>query len=253
MLGIAADLSHPAFHVRIEPLGVGEIGPGGEHDLGRLGRKLAAGVGGTGLDDDGPALHGAGDIERAAHREVFPLVVQHMQLVRVEIDAAVDVAHEGIVGKAVPKARHHVVEFACAGVAFAVVHVLLQPEVQRRIGIGGGDDVPARAPAADVVEGGEPAGDVVGLVERGGAGSHQPYVLGDSGQGRQQRERLERCHRMAALQGLERHVEHRQMIGHEEGVEPPALQRLCETLQMREIEVGIRRRLPDSARRPYGC
>ena len=61
-----------------------------------------------------------------------------------------------------------------------------------------------------------------------------------AGQGRQQRERLERCHRMAALQRLDRHVEHRQMVGHEEGVEPPALQRPGEALQMREIEVGVR-------------
>ena len=102
MLGIAADLFHASLHVRIEPLGIGDMRPGREHDLGRLGRKLAAGIGGAGLDDDGPALDRPGDIERAAHREVFPLVVQHVQLVGVEIDAAVDVAHEGIVGKTVP-------------------------------------------------------------------------------------------------------------------------------------------------------
>ena len=45
---------------------------------------------------------------------------------------------------------------------------------------------------------------------------------------------------MAALQGLDRHVEHRQMVGHEEGIEPPALQRPGKTPQMREIEVGVR-------------
>ena len=101
-------------------------------------------------------------------------------------------------------------------------------------------DVPAGASAADVVEGGEPAGDVIGLVEGGRAGRHQPDALGGPGQGRQQRERLEGCHGMAALQRLDRHVEHRQMVGHEEGVEPPALQRPGETLQMREIEVGVR-------------
>ena len=102
MLGIAAGFFHAAFHVRVESLGVGDMRPGSEHDLRRLGRKLATGVGSAGLDDDGPALHRTSDIEGAAHREVFSLVVQHVQLVGVEIDAAVDVAHEGIVGKTVP-------------------------------------------------------------------------------------------------------------------------------------------------------
>ncbi len=45
----------------------------------------------------------------------------------------------------------------------------------------------------------------------------------------------------AALQRLHRHVQHGQMIGHEEGVELRRLQRLRETLQMREVEVGVRR------------
>ena len=44
---------------------------------------------------------------------------------------------------------------------------------------------------------------------------------------------------MAALQRLDRHVQHGQMIGHEEGVELAALQRLGEALQMREIEIGV--------------
>ena len=30
------------------------------------------------------------------------------------------------------------------------------------------------------------------------------------------------------------------MVGHEEGVEPPALQRLREALQVREVEIGVR-------------
>ena len=64
-------------------------------------------------------------------------------------------------------------------------------------------------------------------------------MLGHHGQRRQQREGIERGHRVAALQRLHRHVEHRQMIGHEEGVEPAALQRLREAPQMREIEIRV--------------
>ena len=75
--------------------------------------------------------------------------------------------------EAVPQARHHVVELARAAVALAVLHVLVEPEVQRRVRIGGGDDVPAGAPAADVVERGEAARDVIGRVEGGRAGGDE--------------------------------------------------------------------------------
>lgn len=44
---------------------------------------------------------------------------------------------------------------------------------------------------------------------------------------------------MASPQRLDRHVEHGQMVGHEEGVELRRLERLRETLQMREVEVGV--------------
>ena len=39
---------------------------------------------------------------------------------------------------------------------------------------------------------------------------------------------------------VDRHVEHGQMIGHEEGIELGRLEPLREMLQMGEIEVGIR-------------
>jgi hypothetical protein len=100
-----------------------------------------------------------------------------------------------------------------------VVHVLVEAEVQRRVGIGGGDDVPAGAAAADMVQRGEAAGDVVGLVVGGRGGRHQADMLGHRRQRRQQGEGLERGHRVAALQRRHRHVQHRQVVGHEEGVE----------------------------------
>ena len=39
---------------------------------------------------------------------------------------------------------------------------------------------------------------------------------------------------------FDRHVEHGQVVGHEERVEPAALQRLDEALDVREVEVGVR-------------
>jgi hypothetical protein len=55
-------------------------------------------------------------------------------------------------------------------------------------------------------------------------------MLGDNGQRRQQCQRIEGGDGGAALERLDRHVEHSQMIGHEERVEPAVLQRLGETL-----------------------
>ena len=91
---------------------------------------------------------------------------------------ALDVADEGVVGPAVPQAGDHVVELARAAVALGVLHVLVEAEIQRRVRIGGGDDVPAGAAAADMVERGEAARDVIGLVEGGRAGRDQADMLG---------------------------------------------------------------------------
>jgi hypothetical protein len=120
-----------------------------------------------------------------------------------------------------------------------VLHVIGEAEIARGVGIGSGDDVPAGAAAADMVEGGESARDVIGRVEGGRAGGDEAEVLGHAGERREQRERLVRRHRVATLERVERHVQHRQVIGHEEGVEPAALKRLCEALEMREVEIGV--------------
>ena len=109
----------------------------------------------------------------------LPLWFEHMHLGRIEIQARFDVAHEGVVGEGIPQARDHVVEFARPLVALGVLHVVIKPEIQRRVRIGGGDDVPAGAAAADMVERGEAAGDVIGLVEGGRAGGDQADMFGD--------------------------------------------------------------------------
>ena len=45
---------------------------------------------------------------------------------------------------------------------------------------------------------------------------------------------------MAAFKRLHRHVENREVIGHEECVEPGRLEPLREAFQMREVEVRVR-------------
>jgi hypothetical protein len=65
-------------------------------------------------------------------------------------------------------------------------------------------------------------------------------MVGDDSKRWQQRQRIEGGHGSAALESLYRHVKHGEMVSHEEGVEPPALQRLSETFNVLEIEVRIR-------------
>ena len=130
---------------------------------------------------------------------------------------------------------------AGAGIALGVRHLVVHAEVERRVGVGRRHQVPAGAAVADVVERGEAARDRVGRLEGGGGGGDQAEMLGHHGQRRQQRQRIERRHRGAALQRLHRHVQHGQVIGHEEGVELAALQGLGVLHQRLEIEVGIGR------------
>ncbi len=212
---------------------------GRENHLRRFGRQLPSRLRCAGLDDDRPALHRPRNVERPPHREMLALVIEHMQSLRIEIKPALGVADEGIVGEAVPQAGHDIVEFARAAIALVVLDMLVEPEIQRRVRIGRRHDVPAGAATADVIQRGEPAGNVIGRVECRRCGCDQPDMIGDGGKRRQQRERLEGRHRVAAPQRLDRHVEHSQMIGHEEGVELRRLQCLREAFEMCEIEIGV--------------
>ena len=166
-------------------------------------------------------------------------MIEHVHFCGIEIQPGLDVAHEGVVGEGIPQAGDHVIEFARPLVALGVLHVVVEPEIQRGIRVGGGDDIPARTTAADVVERSKAAGDMIGLVECGRAGRDQADMFGGAGQRRQQRERLERGHGVAALERIDRHVQHGQVIGHEEGVELAGFELLDQLLDVREIEVGV--------------
>ena len=178
MLGRAAGFRHAAFHVGIEFAAGGDVARRREHRFGGFGRKLAAGIRGAGLHDHRPALHRTRDIERPAHRQIRPLVIEHMQLVGIEIEAACRVADERVVGPRIPQPGDHVVELARAAVALAVLHVIVHAEIQRRVGIGRRDDIPAGAAAAEMIERGETPGDVIGRVEGGRAGGDEAEMLG---------------------------------------------------------------------------
>ena len=78
-----------------------------------------------------------------------------------------------------------------------------------------------------------------GRVEGGRAGGDRPICSVTAASAESKREGLERGHRMAALERFERHVEHRHVVGHEEGIEPAVLELLRKTLEVCEIEIGI--------------
>src|SRR5207249_6775535 len=99
-----------------------------------------------------PALDGPCNVKRSPHRQILAFVVEHMQLVGIEIKALFDITDERIICPAVPQAGHDIVKLARSSVALAMFHMLLHPEIQRRIGIGGGDNVPAGAPATEMAE-----------------------------------------------------------------------------------------------------
>jgi hypothetical protein len=140
-----------------------------------------------------------------------------------------------------------------------MLHMIVEPEVQGGIRIGRRDDVPAGAATAEMIERGEAARNVIGRIEGCRSGGDESDAFGDLGQRRQQRERLERCRRMAALERVDWHVEQGHVVGHEEGVEFRRFQRLGEAPQMSNVEVrvGIRARISPSsgvdAGRPHEC
>ena len=240
MIRVATDRLHPPLDIGEDRLAVGEIAGGGKDRLRRFSGELATGVGLSGLNDDGPALRRASNVEGAANAQFLALVPEHMHAVRIEEDAAFCVVEERIIGKTVPKAGDDIVKFAGAVVALAMFHMLFETEIEGGIRIGCRDDVPAGATAADMVERGETAGDVIGQVEGRGGGGDEADPVGDGGERRKQGEGLEGGHGVAALQGFDRHVENGEVIGHEEGVEFRLFQLLREALDVLEIEVGVR-------------
>ncbi len=220
--------------------GAGQSAAAGRKDhLGGLGGELPPGVRRPGLHDDRPALHRPRDVQRSAHRQEFAPVIEHMHPLGIEIEAVLDIADKSVLGPAVPQPGDDIEELAGPAIALAMLHVLGQPEIERRVGVRGRHQVPPGAPAADMVERGEPARDQIGRLERRRGRRDQPQMLGHHRQRRQQRQRIERGHRGAALQRRHRHVQDRQMIGHEPRVEPSALELLREADQVLQVEIGV--------------
>ena len=181
------------------------VPPRGEDHLGGLGGELAAGIRGAGLHDDRPALDRPRDVERAAHREILALVVRaRAASLGIEIDAALDIADEGVVGPAVPQPGHDVEELARAAVALAVLDMCSS---RPKFSAASGLEVvtrfqPARPPLIWSSEAKRRA-IVIGLARRWSRRWRSARdARSTHRQRRQQGQRVERGHRGAALQRL---------------------------------------------------
>ena len=168
VLRAPAVLREPRLHVREEPLAVGEAGVASEDHVGVLRRQLPTSVGVAGLDHHRVALRAAGDVERALDRELVALVGEA---------AAVRV----------PEHAGHLDELGRPLVAVVARKEAGAAEVLAGEGIGRGHGVPRGTPVAQVIEGRELAGQLVGLVERRVERGGEADAVGDGGQARRAR------------------------------------------------------------------
>ena len=109
-------------------------------------------------------------------------MVQDVHPVGIEKDAIFDVSDERVVGPAVPQAGYHVIELPGLAVSFGMFDMLFEAEIEGRLGIGCGDEIPAGTAIADMVQRGELSGDMIGIVECGRCGGDQTQMLRDHGQ-----------------------------------------------------------------------
>ena len=201
--------------------------------------KLAAVVGGAGLHQHRLALRRARHVERAAHVEVLAVVIERVHLLRIEEQARLLVADEGVVVPRIPQRLHDLDEFLAAPVAHVLRLVRLVAEVERLGRIAGGDHVPAGAAAAHQIERGEFARHRVGLLEAGRGGADQADVLGVARERREHRERLDPGDIVQPVQALLVGGEHRMGVGAEHHVEQPALGGLRDLDHAGEILAGV--------------
>ena len=155
---------------------------------------------------------------------MFAAMIEHMHLVRIEVDAGRLVADERVVVPTVPQAGHHLGELRRAIVTVGVRDVLVAAVIERLGLVVGGDEVPAGPPAADLVQRGELPRQRIGLGVGRGRGGDQAEMRGHRGQRGQQRHRLE-FHQFAHAAARSGRAEHadRGAVGEEQQVEFTAL------------------------------
>lgn len=117
------------------------------------------------------------------------------------------------------------------------------PEVLSGEGVEGGDHVPGGASAGEVIEGGELAGQFVGLVERGVDGAREAEVLGDRGDSGQHAESVGTADDVL-VEDLARALTQDETLGEEEEVELAAFGRARGVFERAEIDLAARLGMP---------
>ncbi len=109
-----------------------------------------------------------------------------MQLIRVEIETVFLVEGKSIFIPGIPKAHDDVVEFGRTFIAQGMIDMAIEPEIESFLLVLRSDKIPAGTTLADVVDRGEPPGDVIRLVIGRCSGSDQSQIFGDCGECRKQ-------------------------------------------------------------------
>lgn len=233
VVGVAAGRGDLGLDVGVELLGLLQGLVGDEDRLGVLGRERPALLGGAGLHEQRVALDRPRHVERPGHAEVRAHVVDGAQPGRVAPHAGLLVTDLVVVGPGVPQLRGDVEELVGPLVAGRLERPVRQREVGGLLLGGGGDDVPAGAPAGDVVDGGEAAGQRVGLVVRRGGRRDQADAAGGARHRGEQGERLQLAGG-TELSGADRDL----AVGEEDRVELRVLGQLGQTDVVAGVERG---------------
>ena len=171
-------------------LDVGGEGPAGlvgrvlrEDHVGRGRGQLPAGVGVAGLDDDGMDLGAAGDVEPPGDVDQLAPMLEGAGVAPGQEAAGLPVGHDVAGAPGLPQLPGRLDHLPGPVVAPGVVQVAVPPEVGAGEGVARRDHVPRRPSPRQVVEGGQLAGQLVGLVERRVQRSGQSDPLGHRRQG----------------------------------------------------------------------
>ena len=181
----------------------------------------------------------------SGHLVVRAVVVDRVHLGGVGVDSALPVLDDGaILPRTLPELVDDLHEFIGEVVALVVSQLARVAQVPRGGFEVAGDNVPADAPACEVVKRGELAGQCVGLFVGQRAGHREPEVLGHRRHRGDLHERVVQRDLVGVQQcrgaGVLVDVVDSQHVGQEEGVEAAGLEGLCQGSPVFEGVVGIR-------------
>lgn len=159
----------------------------------------------------------------------FPSKGRHVEAARPHEAAGLLVGDEGVVVPTVPEQTTGLDELFRHGIALGMRR-MRTAEHGARLGVGRRDHVPARAPAGQVIERGEAAGDMIGLGISGRGGRRQSQSPRAHGQRGEQAQRLELADRGGMLV-----VARGKSVAQEEHVEPGRLRGCRDVLHQREV------------------